>query len=156
MADTKPMVRMGRVLSALVAAIACAGTLGAPALAALPAQRPNLAGTYNGQINQLQPKAYTGHIHFVVSHGRLSGLRFSTGTLCGLVWVVDTDHNLGTLSMRVGSDGAFSYQGTVAGRQIRLRGTFKGKRARGTFFTAFPWGQSTCTMGEAASFTATR
>jgi hypothetical protein len=120
-----------------------------------PTSRPHFAGTYNGKINQSQPKPYTGHIHFVIAHGRLTDLRFRVGTLCGVAWAEDTDAPP-NFSVKISSAGAFSYQGTIAGRKIRLKGTLKANKAQGTFFTAFPFGQSTCTMGTAAPFIATR
>jgi hypothetical protein len=119
-------------------------------------RRVNVTGTYNGQINQQVPKPYTGHIHFVVRRGKITGLRFTAGTKCGVLWVVDKDHALPTFPVKITSQGRFSYQGTVAGRLIQLKGMLKGNKAHGTLFQAFPWGQTTCTMGQAASFTATR
>jgi hypothetical protein len=141
------------VLAALsLLAVTCASAQAATSATHLT----NRSGTYNGQINQVQPKKYTGHIHFIVRHGRITALRFTAGTLCGVLWVVDTDHALPTFPLRVTSRGAFSYRGTVGGRQIQLKGKLKGNRAHGTFFQTFPWGGTTCTMGQAASFTATR
>ena len=150
-----------RALGVLAAVVSLLGASGASAQAATigsgsSASRANFSGTYNGQIDQRLPKAYTGHIHFVVSHGKITGLRFTAGALCGVIWVVVKDHKLPTFPLKVKSNGAFSYKGTVAGRLLRLRGTLRGNRAHGTFFQAFAWGQSTCTMGQPAAFTATR
>jgi hypothetical protein len=147
--------------SLLVAA--AIGLLGAPAAwagasttgPASATSRPHFAGTYNGKIVQSQPKAYTGHIHFVVAHGRLTDLRFRVGTLCGVAWAEDTD-SPPNFAVKVSSTGAFSYKGTISGRKIRLKGTLKANKAQGTLFTSFPFGQGTCTMGTAAPFTATR
>jgi hypothetical protein len=149
--------RIRRALLPLLAAISVAAT-SAFAQAAI-AQRTGLvnrSGTYNGRIDELSPQAYTGHIHFVVSRGTITGLRFTAGALCGVLWVVDTDNALPTFPVRVTSGGAFSYNGTVAGRLIQINGRLTGNTAYGTFFQAFPWGQTTCTMGQVASFTATR
>lgn len=143
-----------------MAALGVVGAVTPSALAATtgpgsPAPRPNVAGTYNGRVDQVQPKPYTGHIHFVVKHGELTGLRFRVGTLCGVAWAVAKDQPP-NFSVKVSSTGAFSYDRTVGGRQIKLKGTLKHNKARGTFFTAFTAGQNTCTMGKPASFTATR
>ncbi len=116
----------------------------------------NRSGTYNGQITQLLPRPYTGHIHFVVSRGKITGLRFTAGTMCGTMWAVDKDHALPEFPVKVKPTGAFSYNGTVAGRVIRLGGRITGNKAHGTFFQAFSTSGMTCTMGQAAAFTATR
>lgn len=153
------MISIRRALP-LLAALSLLGAACTSALAATThgAARhlANRSGTYNGQIDQVQPKKYTGHIHFIVRRGRIAALRFTAGTLCGVLWVVDKDHSLPTFPLKVTSHGAFSYRGTVGGRLIELRGRLKGNQARGTFFQTFPWGQMMCTMGQAASFTATR
>jgi hypothetical protein len=153
------MLRIWRSLVG-AAAIGLVGAPGAWAAASITGpqsatSRPNFAGTYNGKINQSQPKPYTGHIHFVVAHGRLTDLRFRAGTLCGVAWAVTSD-SPPNFSVKISSTGSFSFQGTVDGRKIRLNGTLKANKAQGTFFTAFPAGQNTCTMGTAAPFTATR
>jgi hypothetical protein len=147
---------------ALVVAIAAVSIL-APAAAQAATGQPsksdpsvNRSGTYNGQINQTVPKRYTGHIHFVVRRGKITGLRFTTGTLCGTMWAVDKDHALPIFPVKITSRGAFSYKGTVSGRLIKLTGRMKGNRAHGMLFQSFPLGQLTCSMGQAAPFTATR
>ena len=124
MADTRAMVRTARALTAALLAVGAAGAISAPAWAATtgPPASLNFAGTYNGQINQTQPKSFTGHIHFVVSNGKLSGLKFTVGTICGVVWLVDKDHSLPSFPVKVTSAGTFAYKGTVGGRQIRIKG----------------------------------
>jgi hypothetical protein len=151
-----------RALPALTVAVAAASVL-APAAAQAATGQPsksnhlvNRSGTYNGQINQTAPNQYTGHIHFVVRRGKITGLRFTTGTLCGSMWAVDKDHTLPIFPVKITSSGAFSYRGTVSGRVIKLTGKVEGNQAHGTFFQSFPLGQLTCTMGQAAPFTATR
>jgi hypothetical protein len=116
----------------------------------------NYSGTYNGQIKQVVPKAYTGHIHFIVRRGKITRLRFTVGTMCGTMWAVDQDHALLSFLLKLKPTGAFAYKGTVAGRFVRLRGKITGNKAHGTFFQAFPLGALTCTMGQAAPFTVTR
>jgi hypothetical protein len=153
-------VRRGlTALSAAAIAAAALGTGSAQAATGHPRTSPhqvNHSGTYNGQINQTLPKPFAGHIHFVVRRAKITRLRFTTGTMCGATWAVDKDHALSTFLVKVRSSGGFFYKGTVAGRLIRLSGKLNGNKAHGTFFQAFPLGDLTCTMGQAAPFTATR
>jgi hypothetical protein len=116
----------------------------------------NRSGTYNGQVWQTLPKFNIGHIHFIIRRGTITELRFTVGTLCGPMWGIDKDHALPAFPVRLEPTGAFSYQGTVAGRVIRLQGRIIGNRAHGTFFQSFSTPGLTCTMGHAAAFTATR
>jgi hypothetical protein len=159
MADTRTMVRIVRVLTAALVALGLGGILSAPAWAARArsSSGSNFAGTYNGLIAQSQPKSFTGHIHFVVSNGKLTDLKFTVGAICGVVWLEDKDHSVPSFPVKIGSAGTFAYRGTVGGRQIRLKGAIKANKATGTFFTAFSLSKQTrCTMGQAASFSATR
>jgi hypothetical protein len=157
---TETVWRRGSIaLSAAALAVAGLGAgsaQGATGQRGVQAHQVNRSGTYNGQINQLLPKPYTGHIHFVVRQGKITGLRFTAGTMCGAMWAIDKDHALPTFPVVVKSSGAFSYTGTVAGRLIRLHGRITGHRAHGTFFQAFSTSGLTCSMGQAAVFTATR
>lgn len=156
-ADTRSVSRIRRALLPLLAATGIAVTCASAQVATARAPRlVNRSGTYNGQITQLSPEAYTGHIHFVVSRGKVTGLRFTAGAVCGVQWVIDQDNALPTFPVRVTSGGAFSYNGTVAGRLIQINGRLTGHTAYGTFFQAFPWGHTTCTMAQPASFTASR
>jgi hypothetical protein len=149
-------------LTALSAAVLAATMLGAGSAQAAVArsgkstQQVNRSGTYNGQLNQLLPKPFKGHIHFVVSRGNITKLRFTAETLCGTMTVIDKDHAVPDFPLKVKPTGAFSYKGTVAGRQIRLRGRIIGDKAQGTFFQSFTTSGLTCTMTHAAPFTATR
>lgn len=150
-----------RSLPTVLSVLTVAGALAGSAQAATTqhgskAGRANVAGTYNGRIDQLLPKLFTGHIHFVIGHGRLTALKFTAGTLCGVMWASDTDRAVPSFSVRIRSGGSFSYKGKVGGRTIRLRGAVSRNKAHGTFFQAFPTGSLTCTMVQAASFTATR
>ena len=152
---------MRRALFAFSAAALAAATLGAgPAQAATvsPGQI-NRAGTYNGDIWQTLPTApnlYLGHIHFIVSGGKIFDLRFTTETTCGAMTAIDKDHTLPEFPLAVRPTGAFAYSGTVAGRVIRFRGKIVGDRANGTFFQSFSLSALTCSMGQPAAFTATR
>ena len=146
----------------VVAAVLAAIVLGAGSAQAVKGSRGsathliNRSGTYNGEIWQTLPKFYVGHIHFIVSRGKISGLRFTAGTMCGALWAIDTDNALPDFPVALKPTGAFSYQGTVAGRVIRLRGKIFGNRAQGTFFQSFSTSGLTCTMGQPVAFTATR
>lgn len=146
-----------RGLSSLSAAVIAASVLGAgSAQAATSAGAVNRSGTYNGQIWQTLPKFYIGHIHFVVSGGKIFDLRFTAGTMCGSLWAIDSDHAIPEFPLTLKPQGGFSYQGTVGGRVLRLRGRILGNRATGKFFQSFAMSALTCTMGQAAAFTATR
>jgi hypothetical protein len=152
---------MRGVVALSAAALAAAGLGAGSGQAATGSPRSsthqlNRSGTYNGRISQLMPQAYTGHIHFVVRQGKITDLRFTAGTMCGAMWAIDKDHAVPDFPVALDSTGAFSYQGTVAGRAIRIRGTIIGNRALGTFFQAFSSSGLACTMGQAAAFTATR
>jgi hypothetical protein len=144
------------VLSAAALAATVLGAGSAQAATGSPAQQVNRSGTYNGQISQLLPQAYTGHIHFVIRRGKISDLRFTAGTMCGAMWAIDKDHALPEFSLQLQPTGAFSYHGTIVGRVIRLRGRIIGNKAVGTFFQSFSASGLACTMGQAAAFTATR
>lgn len=131
--------------------------LAAPAQAAnsqrttSPPYRP---GTFAGQVAQRAPRSFTGKIQFTVRRGALSALNFTAGALCGGLWVTELD-SLPQLTIPIGSHGGFFFDGTIHGRQIRLYGTLKGDRATGKLFQSFMWGNVPCSMGQAASFTAT-
>src|SRR5579859_1701075 len=74
----------------------------------------NRAGTYNGEIWQTLPKFYIGHIHFIISGGKIFDLRFTAGTMCGSMWAIDSDHAIPEFPLALRPRGTFSYQGTVA------------------------------------------
>jgi hypothetical protein len=116
----------------------------------------NRAGTYNGEIWQTLPKFHIGHIHFIISGGKIFDLRFTAGTMCGSMWAIDSDHAIPEFPLALKPMGSFSYQGTVAGRVLRLSGKISGNRAQGTFFQSFALSAVSCTMGQPAVFTATR
>ena len=150
---------MRRVVAAVVG-LACVLAAGSALAAAHRhrhhhAHRVYRAGAYEGQVNQSSPAQSGGLIDFVVDRGQITGLQFTVGTECGSLWAVDEDHAVPTFPVNVDSTGAFSFTGTVGGRFIQLQGTLRGDQAQGTFFQAFTVGQLTCTMGQAASFSAT-
>lgn len=147
-----------RRLVAFTAAALAACVLGAGSAQAATAGPGviNRSGTYNGTIWQTLPRFYVGHIHFIVSGGKIFDLRFTAGTVCGSMWAIDSDHAIPEFPLALKPTGAFAYQGTIASRVIRLRGKISGNRARGTFFQAFSAAALTCTMGQPAAFTATR
>lgn len=144
--------------SAFAAAALAASALGAGSAqaATVGSSLVNRSGTYNGEIWQTLPKFYMGHIHFIVSAGKVFDLRFTTGTICGSMWAIDSDHAVPEFPLALGRTGAFAYQGTIGGRVLQLRGKIVGNRAVGKFFQSFSTAALSCTMGEPAAFTATR
>lgn len=153
---------MGRAITRSVLAF-WAAALAASALGAGSAQAAttgpglvNHSGTYNGLIWQTLPKFYIGHIHFIVNGGKIFDLRFTAGTMCGSMWGIDSDHAIPEFPLTLQPTGVFAYQGTIAGRVLRLRGKIIDNRAVGTFFQSFSTAGLTCTMGRPAAFTATR
>jgi hypothetical protein len=150
---------MRRAVVAFSAALAAAALAASAPAATVSPGLANRAGTYNGDIWQILPTApnlYIGHIHFVVSGGKIFDLRFTAQTTCGTMSAIDKDHSLPEFPLALGPTGAFSYSGTVAGRVLRLRGRIIGGRAHGTFFQSFSLSALTCSMGQPAAFTATR
>lgn len=144
-------------LSALAAAALATSALGAgSATAAVGPSLINRSGTYNGQIWQTLPRFYMGHIHFIVSGGKIFDVQFTAGTLCGSMWAIDSDHAIPEFPLALKPTGVFAYRGTVAGRLIRLHGKIVSNRAVGTFFQSFSTAGLNCTMGQPAAFTATR
>ena len=144
------------VVVAVVAAIGTAAGVAQAAQRPHHARRPALAGSYSGHIRQLVPEPYRGQIGFVVRHGKIISLTFTVRAGCNGLSVVDTDHALPSLPVRVRRSGAFSFTGTVAHRLIRFSGVVHRRRARGKFFQSFPWGQESCSMVAPATFVATR
>ena len=147
------------LLAFSLAALAATALAGSTQAATVSPGLINRGGTYNGHIWQIlpaPPNLYIGHIHFVVSGGKIFDLRFTAKTMCGTMSAIDKDHALPEFPLALRPSGAFSYSGTVAGRVLRLGGRITGNKAHGTFFQAFSTSGMTCTMGQAAAFTATR
>jgi hypothetical protein len=54
----------------------------------------------------------------------------------------------------IAGDGSFSYDKTVLGDHLTIKGRLRGNQATGTFFDALSSGTLACTMGHASNFTA--
>ncbi|MFL5821930.1 MAG: hypothetical protein ACJ764_00650 [Solirubrobacteraceae bacterium] len=147
-------IALGAALSMLVLG---AGTGAASTGRAHHRHRPAYkSGTYYGKINQTAPKSYTGKIHFVVRHGKITHLTFTAGAKCGRrLWSVVREKPPG-LVVKVKPNGSFSYRGTISERHIRFTGQLSGHTAHGRLFESFPTGALICSMGKPAAFTATR
>lgn len=129
--------------------------LPAAASARPPSPVPYKLGAYDGSTSQRVPRSYKGKIHFRVHRNSITDLSFTVGVVCNGLWASESD-SLPHFKAKVTSNGGFSFYGTTSGRQIRLRGSLKAGRATGIFSQSFSWGSERCSMGDRASFTATR
>jgi hypothetical protein len=129
--------------------------LPAAASARTPSPSPYKLGSYTGSTSQQIPRKYKGKIHFIVHRNSITDLSFTVGVVCNGLWASESD-SLPHFKAKVTSSGGFSFYGTTSGRQIRFRGFLKAGRATGIFSQSFSWGGKRCSMGDRASFTATR
>ena len=153
----QPVRRRGAVRWVATAAVplAALALLAAAASARTPSPVPYKLGAYSGSTSQRIPRSYKGKIHFTVHRNSITDLSFTVGVVCNGLWASDSD-SLPHFKAKVTSNGGFSFYGTTSGRQIRFRGFLKAGRATGNFSQSFSWGSKRCSMGDRASFTATR
>jgi|GEM_PF-4347057 len=144
------MHHMGKRATGIAGALALALGGAVPALAA---PRRYASGDYAGRVSQAIPLAYRGSIGFSIRSGVLTALRYQVTMVCGKLLMAQVSSPPSRLRVAVRRDGSFSYAGRVGGAVVRLRGTVRGRRARGTFFESFHTATNySCTMYAAAPF----
>ncbi len=138
--------------------LAAGALLPAPAGAHPPSRSPLppfKLGGYSGTTSQQIPRYYRGKIHFTAQRDSITALSFTVRVLCNGLWASDSD-SVPHFKAEITHSGTFSYNGTTAGRRIRLKGLLKAGLATGTFSQSFLWGHKRCAMGQRATFMATR
>ena len=115
-----------------------------------------ISGVYSGTVSQRSPHPVSGPIRFAVSGRTLRGLSVTVAELCGqLLWTEVTDAPK-ALRVSVARDGSFSYDRSVLGDHLVVRGHLRGNHASGTVFHSLTTGELSCTMQTASPFTANR
>ena len=94
-----------------------------------------------------------GRITTIISGHTLSGLNVTVTELCGFVVTFVTDAPK-ALRVPIAANGSFSYDKTVVGDHLGIKGRLRGNRAVGTFFDSLSSGTLGCSMAGVSPFTA--
>ena len=114
------------------------------------------SGVYSGTVDQRAPNPVVTPIRFSVSGRTLSGLNVTMAEGCGYVlWITVTDAPK-TVRVPIAADGRFSYDRTVLGDHLQIKGRVRGSQAAGTVFDSLTSGKLACAMPGVSPFTAKR
>ena len=153
---------MGRkrtyLLAGLAAALCALAAVPGPALAKHRTKpKPAYAdGLYTGTLTGTAPLLSSDKIHFLVSRRTLSALTLDVAEKCGPINLTAVTDAPRGFKLAIAPNGSFSYDKTVLGDHLSIKGRLHGKQAAGTLFDSLTSGTLVCTMGRAASFTAKR
>ena len=112
------------------------------------------SGIFAGTIKQLLPSPATGQISFVVSSRSVTSLSLKVVERCAGLASVSVAETPKKLRIAVSRAGSFSYDRTVAGDHLSIRGHFHGHFAAGTVFDSLVSGGLSCTMIQPGTFSA--
>ena len=141
----------------LIAAVCAGGATAGPAAAKRKPKPPQSAyrsGVYSGTVEQRMPDRIVTPIRFQVSGRTLSGLNVTMAEVCGFVLRITVTEAPKDLHVPIARDGSFSYDRTVLGDHLQIKGRARGRQAAGTLFDSLTSGQLACAMTAAAPFTA--
>ena len=141
----------------LVAVVCAAGAAAAPAAAKRKPKPPKPAyasGAYSGSVEQHAPDRVVTPIRFVVSGRTLSGLNLTMAEVCGFVLRITVTEAPKNVRIPVAANGSFSYDRTVLGDHLEIKGRLRGSQAAGTVFDALTSGTLACAMSAVSPFTA--
>jgi hypothetical protein len=142
----------------LIVALCGALTVSAPA-AAKPKPRPQpkpsfLSGQFSGTVQEASPRPGTGKIRFLIARQSLSAVDIDVAEQCSeVIWIAVRDAPK-TLRVPISGDGRFSYDKTILGDHLQLKGRLRGNHAIGTVFDSLTSGALSCSMPHASAFTA--
>jgi hypothetical protein len=138
----------------LCAALAAAGPAAAKHKARPKPRSGYVSGLFSGTVRETAPISGADKISFLVSRQSLSAVNVGVAELCSrIIWTAVTDSPK-ALQVPISGDGSFSYDRTVLGDHLRLKGHLHGNQATGTLFDSLTSGGLTCAMPHEAAFTA--
>jgi hypothetical protein len=144
----------------LAAALCALAAVPVPALAkhkTKPKPKPAYAdGLYTGTLTGTAALLGSDKIHFLVSRRTLSALTLDVAEKCGPINLTAVTDAPRGFKLAIAPNGSFSYDRTVLGDHLAIKGRLRGNQAAGTLFDSLTSGTLVCTMGRAASFTAKR
>ena len=148
------------LVGGLAAALSGLAAVPVPAAAKRkPKPKPKPAyvdGLYSGTLTDTAGLLGPGKLRFTVSRRTLSALSLDVAEKCGLISLAAIADAPKTLRVAIAPNGSFSYDKTVQGDHLTLKGRLRGSQAAGTLFDSLTSGTLVCTMGHSASFTAKR
>lgn len=148
------------LLAGLAAALCGLAALPGPAMAKhkpKPKPKPAYAdGLYTGTLTGTAALLGSDKIHFLVSRRTLSALTLDVAEKCGPINLTAVTDAPKAVRVAIAANGSFSYDKTVLGDHVAIKGRLRGNQAAGTLFDSLTSGTLVCTMGRAASFTAKR
>ena len=146
------------VVGGLAAALCGLAAVPVPATAKRkPKPKPAYVdGLYSGTLTGTAGLLGSGKIRFVVSRRTLSALTLDVAEKCGPISLTAVADAPKALRVAIASNGSFSYDKTVSGDHLTIKGRLRGNQAAGTVFDSLTSGTLVCTMGHAASFVAKR
>jgi hypothetical protein len=142
-----------------LAAAVCAPLVVAGPAAAGHRPRPKpksgyVSGVFSGTVQETAPIAGADKIRFLASRQSLSAVSIDVPELCShIIWTALTDAPK-ALHIPISPNGSFSYDRTVLGDHLELKGRLRGNQATGTVFDSLTSGTLTCAMSHASAFTA--
>ena len=145
--------------AACVVAALCGGlVVSGPAMAKPkpnPKPKPSyVSGQFSGTVHGASTLPGTGKIRFLVARQGLSAVSIDVAEQCSeVLWIAVKDAPK-ALRIPVSGDGRFSYDRTVLGDHLQLKGRLHGNQATGTVFDSLTSGALSCSMPQASAFTA--
>jgi hypothetical protein len=122
-----------------------------------PRPKPKLgweSGVFSGTVQATAPISGANKIRFLVSRQSLSAVTIDVPELCGYVlWIAVTDAPKAA-HLPISGNGSFSYDKTVLGDHLQLKGRLHGNQATGTVSDSLTSGTLACATPHASAFTA--